>query len=112
MNRAVMRNPCEELEKMAEIFAALGSLTRLRILLLQEPGRELSIGDIAGQFTLGRTTVVHHIAMLEQSGLLRARREGRRRLHHTDYAALRKILQNLDACCARLQEPDNKGETP
>ena len=48
----------------------MGDTTRQRILLLFEPGEELSIKDIAAMFDYGRSTIVHHLAVLEKAGVL------------------------------------------
>lgn len=61
----------------AEILHALGDTTRQRILLLFEPGEELTIKTIADLFTCSRTTITHHISVLERAGLLQRRKSGR-----------------------------------
>ena len=57
----------EHWQPVAAVFAAMGDTTRQRILLLFEPGEELSIKDIAAEFDLGRSTIVHHLAVLEKA---------------------------------------------
>jgi DNA-binding transcriptional ArsR family regulator len=66
----------------AQIFAAMGDATRQKILLLFEPGEELSIKDIADIFPLSRTAIVHHLMVLERAGVLESRREGKSSLYH------------------------------
>lgn len=61
----------------ASIFSALGDPIRQRILMLFEPGEELSIKDIVELFALSRTAVVHHLTVLERAGILGQRREGK-----------------------------------
>ncbi len=80
---------------VADIFAALGDETRQKILLLFEPDDELSIKDIAAQFPLGRTTVVHHLAVLEKTGILRVRRSGRLALYSLCHAPVLDALEKL-----------------
>lgn len=75
-------------QPIAEIFSALGDATRQRILLLFEPGEELSIKDIVEQFDLSRTTIVHHLAVLEKAGILAVRRAGKLAL----YRALPEVV--------------------
>ncbi len=82
-------------QPVAEVFAALGDATRQRILLLFEPGEELSIKEIAAQFPLGRTTIVHHLAVLEKAGLLKARREGRLALYRVHHAVALDAIEKL-----------------
>ena len=85
----------EHWQPVAAVFAAMGDTTRQRILLLFEPGEELSIKDIAAEFDLGRSTIVHHLAVLEKAGILAVRREGRQALysvcHHVVLDSLEKL---------------------
>ena len=71
----------------AEILHALGDTTRQRILLLFEPGEELTIKTIADLFPFSRTTITHHLTVLENAGLLKRRKNGR-----DVYLRLNKIL--------------------
>lgn len=102
----------EHWQPVAAVFAALGDTTRQRILLLFEPGEELSIKDIAAKFDLGRSTIVHHLAVLEKAGILAVRREGRQALysvcHHIVLDSLEKlrlfIVEDLQEGAAALPQ--------
>ncbi|MDR1733060.1 MAG: metalloregulator ArsR/SmtB family transcription factor [Synergistaceae bacterium] len=72
-----MRELPAQWHNTAEILHALGDATRQRILLLFEPGEELTIKTIADLFPCSRTSVTHHLAVLEKAGLLGRRRAGR-----------------------------------
>ena len=61
----------------AEVLRALGDATRQRILLLFEPGEELNIKTIADLFLYSRTSVTHHITVLERAGILARTKSGR-----------------------------------
>ena len=65
----------------ARVFAALGDSWRQKILLLFEPGEDLSIKDIAGIFPLSRTAIVHHLLVLERADVLQSRRDGKSSLY-------------------------------
>jgi DNA-binding transcriptional ArsR family regulator len=82
-------------QPVAAIFAALGDETRQRILLLFDEGEELSIKDIASQFNLGRTTVVHHLAMLEKAEILDVRRAGKHALYSVRPGVILDALEKL-----------------
>ena len=82
-------------QPVAAIFAALGDETRQRILLLFEEGEELSIKDIASRFNLGRSTVVHHLAMLERADILAVRRAGKLALYSARPGAILGALEKL-----------------
>lgn len=61
----------------ASVYAALGEAHRQRILLLFEPGEEMTIKQIADVLPLSRTAVLHHIRTLLDARLLRRRKAGR-----------------------------------
>ena len=82
-------------QPIATIFAALGDEIRQRILLLFEEGEELSIKDIASQFELSRTTVVHHLAVLEKANILSVRRAGKLALYSTRPGVILEALESL-----------------
>ena len=80
---------------VASIFAALGDEIRQRILLLFEKGEELSIKDIASRFALSRTSVVHHLAVLEKANILTVRRVGKHALYTVQPDVILGALENL-----------------
>jgi len=82
-------------QPVAATFSALGDETRQRILLLFEEGEELSIKDIAAQFNLGRTTVVHHLAVLEKARILTVRRAGKLALYSVQPDGILGALEKL-----------------
>jgi ArsR family transcriptional regulator len=61
--------------KMVEIFKALAHPVRLRISreLLR---REMCVCDISDLFSLDRTTISKHLAVLKSSGVVKDRKEG------------------------------------
>lgn len=82
-------------EPIAATFAAMGETTRQRILLLFEPGEELSIKTICEAFPLGRSTIVHHLGVLEKAGILSVRRKGRLALYTVQHATVLDALEKL-----------------
>ena len=95
MKTQYLKNLPEHWQPVAAVYSALGDTTRQKILLLFEPGEELSIKDIADQFELGRTTIVHHLNTLEKSGALSVRRQGRQALYKVDHQVILEALDNL-----------------
>jgi len=77
MKREFITELPNSVKSTAAIFSALGDPVRQRILLLFEPGEELSITEIAKLFTLSRTAIVHHLTVLERAGILAQRRDGK-----------------------------------
>jgi DNA-binding transcriptional ArsR family regulator len=78
--------------RTARIFVALGDEHRQRILLMFEPGEELSIAAIAGASTLSRTAVAHHLKVLREAGVLACRKAGKEVLYRTDPGPVRAAL--------------------
>ena len=79
----------------AEVLHALGDATRQRMLLLFEPGEELSIKMIADLFPFSRTNTSHHITVLERAGILRRRKVGRDVFLRLDKQTVVKALQSV-----------------
>lgn len=84
-----------EWQPFAAVFAALGDPLRQKILLLFEPGEELSIKAVAGLFPQSRTTIVHHLTVLERSGILAVRRRGKEALYSVRPKTVLEALENL-----------------
>lgn len=78
--------------RTAGIFTALGDPHRQRILLMFEQGEALTAADIVAVTPLSRTAVVHHLRVLRDAGVLRARREGREVRYTPDPAAVHASL--------------------
>jgi DNA-binding transcriptional ArsR family regulator len=83
----------------ADLFKALGDATRRTILdeLVDRDGQTLF--EICSRLTMkhgltsSRQAVSQHLAVLEQAGLVRTRRQGRYKFHHIDTGPLRAIAQ-------------------
>ena len=79
-------------QRTARMFVALGDPHRQRILLMFEPGEQLSVGEIVGASTLSRSAVAHHLKVLREAGVLRAEKVGKEVLYTTQPDAVRKAL--------------------
>jgi DNA-binding transcriptional ArsR family regulator len=95
MRKQYLRELPPDWRPAAGIFAALGDETRQKILLIFEPGDELSIKEIVALFPLCRTSMTHHLGVLERAGILVVRREGRRALYQPCYAPVLDALKRL-----------------
>ncbi len=82
-----------------DLFKAIGDATRRTILdeLTERDGQTLF--EICGRLTMkhglasSRQAVSQHLAVLEQGGLVRTRRQGRYKFHHIDTSPLRAIVE-------------------
>ena len=65
----------DQLDRLEELFKALGDRTRLRILSLLAAG-EVCVCNIHESLGLPQPTVSRHLAYLRKSGLVETRRDG------------------------------------
>ena len=73
------------------VFEALADPTRRKILDRLRKAGPLSVSDLAEPFEMTRQAVTKHLDALEESGLVRSRREGRQRLHELDLRPLKAV---------------------
>ena len=63
--------------RLADIFAALGEPTRLRILDALDRAGELCVCDLCAQLDLGQSNVSHQLRLLRNLRLVTFRKQGR-----------------------------------
>ena len=100
----------EKIARYADMFAAMGTEARLRImrLLLMAHPQGMIVGDIQSELGIPNSTLSHHLDKLRTEGLVKVRRHGSFLWHTADTEALQEILTFLYAeCCTR-----NKAITP
>jgi len=94
----------EYVAKLADMFSAMGTEPRLRImrLLLSAHPEGLVVGEIQIELDIPNSTLSHHLEKLKNEGLVNVRRESTF-LHYTaNTEALQELLQFLYAeCCTR-----------
>lgn len=94
----------EKVLKFADMFSAMGTEARLRImqLLLSAHPEGLVVGEIQEELGVPSSTLSHHLDKLRAEDLVRVRRESTF-LHYTaNTDALQELLQFLYAeCCTR-----------
>jgi DNA-binding transcriptional ArsR family regulator len=104
MQSAVLRKNAEQVAKYADIFSAMGTEARLRImqLLLSAHPEGLVVGEIQEELEIPGSTLSHHLDKLRNEGLVQVRRESTF-LHYTaNTEGLQELLQFLYAeCCTR-----------
>jgi len=82
--------------RAAATFTALGDPHRQRILLMFEPGEELSVGQVVAASPLSRTAVAHHLRVLRDAGVIRSRKEGREVFYRPVPEAVRRALDAVN----------------
>ena len=97
--------------RYADMFAAMGTEPRLRILrlLLSAHPEGLVVSEIQTELGIPNSTLSHHLDKLKNEGLVSVRREGTFLWYSADADALRELLQFLYAeCCTRSKAVDSK----
>jgi ArsR family transcriptional regulator, arsenate/arsenite/antimonite-responsive transcriptional repressor len=93
-----------DVAKYADMFSAMGTEPRLRImqLLLTAHPEGLVVGDIQEELEIPNSTLSHHLEKLKSEDLVRVRREGTFLRYTANTEALQELLQFLYAeCCTR-----------
>src|ERR1700692_2250875 len=100
----------EQLGRFAEMLAAMGTETRLRILrlLLSAHPEGMVVGEIASELGIPASTLSHHLDKLKNEDLVQARREGTFLRYTANTDALQELLGFLYAECC----PRNKAVAP
>src|SRR5437868_3990623 len=94
----------EQITRYADMFAAMGTEPRLRImqLLLTAHPEGLVVGDIGSELDIPNSTLSHHLDKLKNEDLVRVRREGTFLWYSANEDALQELLGFLYAeCCTR-----------
>jgi ArsR family transcriptional regulator len=94
----------ERVAKYADMFSAMGTEPRLRImqLLLTAHPEGLVVGDIQGELEIPNSTLSHHLDKLRTEGLVEIQREGTFLRYTANTVALQELLGFLYAeCCTR-----------
>ncbi len=94
----------EQVIRYADMFAAMGSEPRLRIvrLLLSAHPDGMFVGEIASELEITASTLSHHLEKLKNEDLVRVKREGTFLRYTANAEALQEVLSFLYAeCCTR-----------
>jgi len=100
----VAKKSTARVAKYADMFSAMGTEARLRIMqsLLAAHPEGLVVGEIQEELDIPNSTLSHHLDKLKNEDLVQVRRESTF-LHYTaNTDALQELLQFLYAeCCTR-----------
>jgi len=94
----------QQVAKFADMFSAMGTEPRLRImqLLLSAHPDGLVVGDIQDELEIPNSTLSHHLDKLRTEDLVEVQREGTFLRYRANTDALQELLQFLYAeCCTR-----------
>ena len=94
----------EDVTRYADMFSAMGTEARLRImqLLLSAHPDGLVVGEIQEELEIPNSTLSHHLDKLRGENLVEVQRESTFLRYTANTEALRELLQFLYAeCCTR-----------
>jgi DNA-binding transcriptional ArsR family regulator len=101
-----MKTKAEQIVKYADMFSAMGTEARLRImqLLLKAHPEGLVVGEIQEELEIPNSTLSHHLDKLRNEDLVRVERESTFLRYTANTDALQELLRFLYAeCCTRNQ---------
>lgn len=101
---SVAAKSSEQVAKYADMFSAMGTEPRLRImqLLLTAHPEGLVVGEIQDELEIPNSTLSHHLDKLRTEDLVTVTREGTFLRYTANTEALQELLQFLYAeCCTR-----------
>ena len=99
-----METRTENVTRYADMFAAMGTESRLRIMqsLLSAHPQGLVVGEIMAELEISASTLSHHLDKLKHEGLVEVSREGTFLRYTANVEALQELLSFLYAeCCTR-----------
>lgn len=98
------KNDSEQVARYADMFSAIGTEPRLRILqlLLSAHPDGLTVGEVQTELEIPNSTLSHHLDKLKNEGLVLVQRESTFLRYTANTGALQELLQFLYAeCCTR-----------
>ena len=106
MSNASSRKSAEQVTRYADMFSAMGTEARLRImqLLLSAHPAGLVVSEIQEELEIPNSTLSHHLDKLRNEGLVNVQRESTFLRYTANTDVLQELLQFLYAeCCTRNQ---------
>jgi DNA-binding transcriptional ArsR family regulator len=85
----------------ADVFAALGDQTRLRLIARLSAGEPISIATLTSDTSVTRQAVTKHLHVLAQAGLARSSRIGRESVWKLDPKPIEEARDYLDSISAQ-----------
>ncbi len=83
-------------QALAQVFAALGDPTRLKLVAVLCSGGALSIVQLTANTNISRQAVTKHLQVLSDAGVARDMKAGRKRLWQLDPARIEEAKRSLE----------------
>lgn len=100
----VAKREPDQVARYADMFSAMGTEPRLRImqLLLTAHPEGMTVGEIQSELDIPNSTLSHHLDKLKNEDLVRVQRESTFLRYTANTETLQELLQFLYAeCCTR-----------
>lgn len=78
---------------MRDVYSAVADPTRRKLIRILADVDEMPLHEMTAHFSMGRTAVSKHLAILKEAGLVVDRRAGRETRYHLNAAPLREIQE-------------------
>ena len=111
MARQDSKKSAQQVAKYADMFSAIGTEPRLRIMrfLLTAHPEGAVVGEIQEELDIPSSTLSHHLDKLKAEELVHVQRESTFLRYTANVAALQALLQFLYAeCCTRNKAVDTE----
>ena len=104
MSRRTRSGTTAKRQAHAPVFAALGDETRLRLVAKLSTGGPRSISELTHGSKLSRQAITKHLRVLENAGIVQARRAGRESLFEFVPKPMEGLRQYLDFVSAQWDD--------
>src|SRR5258708_13674946 len=107
------KRSAEQVAKFADMFSAIGTEARLRImqLLLSAHPDGLVVGEIQEELEIPNSTLSHHLDKLRNEDLVSVQRESTFLRYTANVGALQELLHFLYPDCCTRNKPVNPRDT-
>ena len=92
-----------EIEEIYAFVKALGSESRIRILMAFMDGKDRTVNEVADAVSLGQSTCSEHLAILKRAGIMRSEKQGKEVIYSPNREVIGTRLETLGGflkhCC-------------
>ena len=88
----------------ADLFAALGDKTRLRLAARLSHGGPMSITRLTGGFRISRQAITKHLRVMQRAGLVRCQHRGRESVWQLEQQRLADARRHLQAISSQWDQ--------
>ncbi len=102
--------PAKGLRELAQIFKLLADESRLRLLLALAEEGEMNVSTLCSLLHTKQPAVSHHLKLLNMSGLVEYRREGKHNFYRLESELVTGLLRYLATDTSDERRPEQEDE--